>query len=100
MIEYEQLQFQVCLKNAKIAVTDIDCPDKICIKTAYIGKAGHSIVCLPNRVIIRTVGEADKEEIEAENEEIKEETHELEDFEQEESEEQEVENDEKDAQDN
>ncbi len=29
------------------------CPDKICIKQGWINKKGESIVCLPNRVVLR-----------------------------------------------
>ncbi|SHI73493.1 hypothetical protein SAMN02745176_01145 [Lutispora thermophila DSM 19022] len=33
-------------------VSDVICPDKICVKTGIINKVGESIVCLPNRVQI------------------------------------------------
>ena len=29
------------------------CPDLVCVGTGYINKAGQSIVCLPNEIIIR-----------------------------------------------
>ncbi|MEN2984045.1 MAG: NusG domain II-containing protein [Dictyoglomaceae bacterium] len=29
------------------------CPDKICIKQGWINKIGETIVCLPNRVVLR-----------------------------------------------
>ncbi len=32
------------------------CPDKICIKQGWINKEGESIVCLPNRVVLRLEG--------------------------------------------
>lgn len=31
-------------------VSDVICPDKICVKTGIIDRVGESIVCLPNRV--------------------------------------------------
>lgn len=31
-------------------VSDVICPDKICLKTGVIDRVGESIVCLPNRV--------------------------------------------------
>ncbi|MGB9856637.1 MAG: NusG domain II-containing protein [Dictyoglomaceae bacterium] len=33
------------------------CPDKLCIKQGWINKIGESIVCLPNRVVLRLEGE-------------------------------------------
>lgn len=59
-VQTGELHFQIRLKNGKIAITDIDCPDKICVKTGYIGKTGQSIVCLPNKVIIKTYGKTDE----------------------------------------
>ena len=41
------------VKNHAIAFVASDCPDKICVKTGYISRAGQTAACLPNRVIIR-----------------------------------------------
>ncbi|PMQ02358.1 MAG: hypothetical protein CBR30_01515 [Dictyoglomus sp. NZ13-RE01] len=32
------------------------CPDKLCVKQGWIKKVGESIVCLPNRVVLRLEG--------------------------------------------
>ena len=44
----------VKVENGKIFVLDSDCPEKLCVHSAPIGKDGGMIVCLPNKVIIRT----------------------------------------------
>ncbi|MEL7622901.1 MAG: NusG domain II-containing protein [Clostridiales bacterium] len=31
------------------------CPDQACVKTGFISKAGQSIVCVPNEIIIRLI---------------------------------------------
>ncbi len=36
-----------------IAVMHSNCPDKVCVNTGRVGKAGQSIACLPNHVIIK-----------------------------------------------
>lgn len=35
-----------------VRMTAADCPDKLCIRTGTIRKAGESIACVPNRVVI------------------------------------------------
>ena len=35
-----------------VHVSDVVCPDRICVKTGIINRVGESIVCLPNRVQI------------------------------------------------
>ena len=42
------------------AVRDVSCPDRVCANTGYILRAGQSIVCVPNEIIIRLTG-ADRE---------------------------------------
>ena len=43
------------LKDNAIAFTESDCPDKICVNTGCLRRAGQSAVCLPNRVSIHIV---------------------------------------------
>ena len=40
------------VKDGKIAFTESDCPDKICVKTGFIHTAGQTAVCLPNGVSV------------------------------------------------
>ena len=46
----------VTVKNGKVAVTEADCPDHYCMKRGYCN-SGTEIVCLPNRLVIRFLGE-------------------------------------------
>lgn len=40
-----------------------DCPDQICVNSAHINAHGGSIVCLPNKVILKIVsGESQEDE--------------------------------------
>ena len=46
----------VTVKDGKIAVTEADCPDHYCMDRGFCS-GGAQIVCLPNRLVIRFVGE-------------------------------------------
>ena len=46
----------VTVKDGKIAVTDATCPDHYCMQRGYCS-SGAQIVCLPNRLVIKFVGE-------------------------------------------
>ena len=48
----------VTVRDGKIAVTHSDCPTNDCVHMGWL-KDGGSIVCLPNRVEIRLVGDTD-----------------------------------------
>lgn len=39
-------------------ILDASCPDKLCMRTGVIKKAGESIVCLPNRLVISILGKS------------------------------------------
>ena len=42
-------------------VEQVTCPDKLCKKTGRINRAGQSIVCLPNRIVIYIEGKSPDE---------------------------------------
>jgi hypothetical protein len=46
------------VENGRAFIEDASCPDKICVKHRKISKVGESIVCLPNRVVLRIVSDA------------------------------------------
>ena len=54
LIQNQNIRFSV--KNHAIAFISSDCPDKICVRTGYISRAGQTAACLPNHVIIRITG--------------------------------------------
>ncbi len=45
------------IKNGKIRMVFSPCPDKLCMKQGFIGNRGESIVCVPNRIVIKIKGE-------------------------------------------
>ena len=47
----------ITVRDGKIAVTESDCPGGDCVSCGWSDSAGRSIVCLPNRLEIRIVGD-------------------------------------------
>ena len=48
----------VTVKDGKIAVTEASCPDHYCMARGFCSK-GAQIVCLPNKLVIDFLGEAE-----------------------------------------
>ena len=48
----------VTVKDGKIAVTEANCPDHYCMARGFCSK-GAQIVCLPNKLVIDFLGEAE-----------------------------------------
>ncbi len=48
----------VTVKDGKIAVTEASCPDHYCMARGFCS-SGAQIVCLPNRLVIEFLGEAE-----------------------------------------
>ena len=46
----------ITVRGGRIAVTEADCPDHYCMERGFCG-GGTPIVCLPNRLVIRFLGE-------------------------------------------
>ena len=46
----------ITVKDGKIAVTEASCPDHYCMHRGYCN-SGTEIVCLPNRLVIKFLGE-------------------------------------------
>lgn len=44
------------IMDGKADITEADCPDGVCAKHRPIGRVGETIVCLPNQVVVRVVG--------------------------------------------
>ncbi len=45
----------ISVKNGKIAITEADCPDKLCVRRGYVS-GGVPIVCLPHKLAIEFNG--------------------------------------------
>ena len=48
----------ITVKNGAIAVTEAECPDHYCMKRGFCN-GGTQIVCLPNRLVISFLDEAE-----------------------------------------
>ena len=49
------------IKDGKADVTDADCPDRICVNQHSISYDGETIVCLPNKLVVKIVSDAESD---------------------------------------
>ena len=49
----------VVIRGGKVYIEESNCPGRDCVHSGSIEKPGRSIVCLPNRVEIRIIGQSD-----------------------------------------
>ena len=48
---------KIKIADGKVWVTEASCPDKLCVKQGKIDKDGQSIICLPNKVVVKIVSD-------------------------------------------
>lgn len=53
----------VVIKNGSVHVENSVCPNGACEHTGSINKKGESIICLPNKILIKIDGEGDTDAI-------------------------------------
>ena len=41
------------IKDGKVSVTEASCKNQVCVRHGAISRSGESIVCLPNRLVVR-----------------------------------------------
>lgn len=51
------------VENGKVRMLESACPDKLCIGMGWAEETGDSIVCIPNRVVIKLVGSEKEEKV-------------------------------------
>lgn len=51
------------IKGKKVRVVNSPCPEKICVKMGWKNKNGQTIVCVPNKVVIKIGSPLQKEEV-------------------------------------
>lgn len=45
----------VVAANGLVHMEEADCPDQVCVRAGWVGRAPQQIVCLPHRVVIKIV---------------------------------------------
>lgn len=49
------------IEDGKVWITEANCPDKLCVKQRKIDKNGQSVICLPNKVVVKIVSDKENE---------------------------------------
>lgn len=45
------------IENGAVRMEEASCPDQVCVRQRAISHSGESIICLPNKVVVKVVGE-------------------------------------------
>jgi hypothetical protein len=53
------------IKKKKVRVTNSPCPQKICVKMGWKDKNNQTIVCVPNKVVIKVISKLQQQDIDA-----------------------------------
>ena len=51
-VQYDQYNV-VVISEGTVSVTEASCKNQVCVKHGAISRSGESIVCLPNRLVVR-----------------------------------------------
>ena len=55
-IEYGDGEYNdILVENGKIKIADASCPDKLCVNQKPVSKNHESIICLPNKIVLKIV---------------------------------------------
>ena len=57
---YQTHGVEVTVENGKAFVSNTNCPDRLCMKMRDAENVGDSIICVPNKVSVRIVGNGEK----------------------------------------
>ena len=71
VIEYMGGTNTLLISEGSVSVTDASCPDGDCIRHGPLEQGGTPIICLPNRLVIRYMGENENKDVDAISGEIK-----------------------------
>lgn len=56
-LTYEENKYNtLIIKDNKVYISDASCKDHICVKHKKISMIGETIVCLPNKTVIKIIG--------------------------------------------
>ena len=56
-LTYEENNYNtLVIKDGKVYMNDASCKDHICVKHHKISMTGETIVCLPNKIVIKIIG--------------------------------------------
>jgi len=55
-MKYNNISFSVQIKSGKVRMQESNCPRKVCVHQGWIEHSGESIICVPNKVVIKIVG--------------------------------------------
>lgn len=51
----DKYKIVITAEKGRIRFAKANCPDKVCVQTGWISKAGQSAACLPARIIIKII---------------------------------------------
>lgn len=61
--EYQTIEIDETAQNTieidglQVRIIEATCYDSVCVNTGYISKAGEVIVCMPNKLLLKIVGD-------------------------------------------
>lgn len=44
------------IKSGRVRVAESNCPNQVCVRTGWVSRPGRTIICVPNRVVIKVKG--------------------------------------------
>ncbi len=56
---------EIVIENGRARIVASACPQKVCIQKGWIDKPGEVVICGPNRVMVKILGERESKSVDA-----------------------------------